>query len=119
MTTDTVTKCISKSITINNHEIVITGIANGSGMIRPDMATMLAFIGTNASIEKAVLNKLLTMVVNDSFNCISVDGDTSTNDACVLIATGKTELPQIKSLNSKHAKSFIHMLNEVCQRIMD
>lgn len=114
MTTDTVTKAKSKVININNHEIVITGIAKGSGMIRPNMGTMLAFIGTNAAIEKSVLNKLLSIAVTDSFNCISVDGDTSTNDACVLIATGKTEIPVIDSINSKHAKIFKQVLEEVC-----
>lgn len=114
MTTDTVTKYISKSIVIDNHEIIITGIAKGSGMIRPDMATMLAFIGTNVAIKRAILDDLLTIAVNDSFNCISVDGDTSTNDACVLIATGKTKLPEITSLSSKHGKLFMHLLKEVC-----
>ena len=110
----TVTKCISKTVNINNHEIIITGIAKGSGMIKPDMATMLAFIGTNASIEKSVLDKLLSAAVENSFNCISVDGDTSTNDACVLIATGKTKLPEINSLNSKNAKIFKQLLDEIC-----
>jgi glutamate N-acetyltransferase / amino-acid N-acetyltransferase len=114
MTTDTVTKGITKTISINNHEIIITGIAKGSGMIRPNMATMLAFIGTNAAIEKSVLKKLLSGAVDNSFNCISVDGDTSTNDACVLIATGKTDLPVIDSLNSKRAKIFRQALQEVC-----
>ena len=114
MTTDTVTKAISKSVRIHNHDITITGIAKGSGMIKPNMATMLAFIGTNASIEKYVLQKFLTDSVANSFNCISVDGDTSTNDACVLIATGKTELPVIDSLNSKYSKIFKQGLDEVC-----
>ena len=114
MTTDTVSKGISKSVNINNHNIVVTGIAKGSGMIKPDMATMLAFIGTNAAIKKSVLKKILLEAVENSFNCISVDGDTSTNDACVLIATGKTKLPIINSLNSKNAKIFKQLLDEVC-----
>lgn len=114
MTTDTVTKAISRTVKINNHEITITGIAKGSGMIKPNMATMLAFIGTNASVKKSVLKKFLSVSVEDSFNCISVDSDTSTNDACVLVATGKTKLPEINSLNNRNAKIFKHLLDEVC-----
>ena len=114
MTTDTVTKAISRTAIIDNNEITITGIAKGSGMIKPNMATMLTFIGTNASVEKSVLKKILSESVESSFNCISVDGDTSTNDACVLIATGKTNLPEINSLNSKNAKIFKNLFDEVC-----
>ena len=98
LTTDTVTKAISRQITINNKPVTITGIAKGSGMIRPDMATMLAFIGTDAAIDTKIMNKMLVEAVNKSFNQISVDGDTSTNDACVLIATGKSGMPLIDSM---------------------
>lgn len=92
MTTDTIAKGISKKITINGRQINITGIAKGSGMIRPDMATMLAFIGTDALIDQGILDSLLRDIVNKSFNRITVDGDTSTNDACLLIATGKSQV---------------------------
>ena len=114
MTTDTVTKGISRTVNIDNQEITVTGIAKGSGMIRPNMATMLAFIGTNAAIEKSVLKKMLSVAVENTFNRISVDGDTSTNDACVLIATGKTNLSDINSLNSKNGKIFKRVLDDVC-----
>lgn len=89
MTTDTVAKGISRQITIEGQVITITGIVKGSGMIRPDMATMLAFIATDAALDPGILRWILKEAVEESFNRVSVDGDTSTNDACVLIATGK------------------------------
>jgi glutamate N-acetyltransferase/amino-acid N-acetyltransferase len=88
MTTDTVAKACSRSLQIDNTEVVITGIAKGSGMIRPDMATMLAFIATDAAVDRGWLQQCLDTAVNSSFNNITVDGDTSTNDACILAATG-------------------------------
>ncbi len=89
MTTDTIPKAVSKQVQIETQgHITITGIAKGSGMIQPNMATMLAFVATDAAVEADYLQQALENVVNDSFNCISVDGDTSTNDSCVLIATG-------------------------------
>ena len=88
MTTDTVAKACSRSLRIDNTEVIITGIAKGSGMIRPDMATMLAFIATDAAVNREWLQKCLESAVNISFNNITVDGDTSTNDACILAATG-------------------------------
>jgi glutamate N-acetyltransferase/amino-acid N-acetyltransferase len=88
MTTDTVAKACSHSLWIDNTEVVITGIAKGSGMIRPDMATMLAFIATDAAVNREWLQQCLESAVNVSFNNITVDGDTSTNDACILAATG-------------------------------
>jgi glutamate N-acetyltransferase/amino-acid N-acetyltransferase len=88
MTTDTVAKACSRSLRIDNAEVTITGIAKGSGMIRPDMATMLAFIATDATVNREWLQQCLETAVNLSFNNITVDGDTSTNDACILAATG-------------------------------
>jgi len=88
MTTDTVAKACSRSLRIDNAEVTITGIAKGSGMIRPDMATMLAFIATDAAVNREWLQQCLETAVNFSFNNITVDGDTSTNDACILAATG-------------------------------
>lgn len=88
MTTDTVAKACSRSLRIDNAEVTITGIAKGSGMIRPDMATMLAFIATDAAVNREWLQQCLETAVNFSFNNITVDGDTSTNDACMLAATG-------------------------------
>jgi len=88
LTTDTVAKGISEQVQVNGNTITVTGIAKGSGMIRPDMATMLAYIATDALVEQAALDSCLQQAVDMSFNRITVDGDTSTNDACVLAATG-------------------------------
>lgn len=88
MTTDTVAKVASRQVTLGDRTVTVTGIAKGSGMIRPDMATMLAFVATDAAVAPVALSRLLGDAVDASFNSITVDGDTSTNDACVLIATG-------------------------------
>lgn len=88
MTTDTVAKGVSIQTPIDGETITITGISKGSGMIHPDMATMLAFIATDAAVDPYSLQQMIQSVSDKSFNCISVDGDTSTNDAFVLMATG-------------------------------
>ncbi|MGD8420207.1 MAG: bifunctional glutamate N-acetyltransferase/amino-acid acetyltransferase ArgJ, partial [Gammaproteobacteria bacterium] len=88
MTTDTLPKAVSEQCTVAGKTVSITGMAKGSGMIKPDMATMLAFIATDADIPQPALDELLGQMVESSFNSITVDGDTSTNDSCVLIATG-------------------------------
>jgi len=89
MTTDTVAKGLSRQIEIDGHQITVTGIAKGSGMIRPDMATMLAYIATDATVSQELLQHCLEAAVSGSFNSITIDGDTSTNDACVLVASGQ------------------------------
>jgi glutamate N-acetyltransferase / amino-acid N-acetyltransferase len=89
MTTDTVPKAFSKKVRLSKGEIRVTGIAKGAGMIRPDMATMLGFIATDAQVAQKKLQELAERVAGRSFNCISVDGDTSTNDSFVLVATGE------------------------------
>ncbi len=89
MTTDTVPKAFSRKVRLSTGEAVVTGIAKGAGMIRPDMATMLGFVATNAGVSRTGLRHLVEIAAARSFNCISVDGDTSTNDAFVLIATGQ------------------------------
>ena len=114
MTTDTVAKAISISLLLDGQKVTISGIAKGSGMICPNMATMLAFITTDANIEKEFLQECLSTVVEHSFNSITVDGDTSTNDACVLIATAKANNKQLNKA-SKEASIFIDVLAEVCQ----
>ena len=91
MTTDIAPKAASRKIKIQDKEVVISGVSKGSGMIHPNMATMLSFIATHASINQILLDKLLKEVTEESFNCITVDGDTSTNDSFILIATGKAE----------------------------
>ena len=114
MTTDTITKGVSRQIRIGEQVITITGIVKGSGMIRPDMATMLAFIATDAAVDQVILDKILKEAVAQSFNCISVDGDTSTNDACVLIATGKSGAGRINSMRGITAAVFRKAVRDVC-----
>ncbi|MEP0203459.1 MAG: bifunctional glutamate N-acetyltransferase/amino-acid acetyltransferase ArgJ [Halioglobus sp.] len=88
LTTDTRPKAESVRFQCDGREFVVTGIAKGAGMIRPNMATMLAYVATDVAVDPAVLQKILRASVDQSFNRISIDGDTSTNDACVLLATG-------------------------------
>ncbi len=114
MTTDTMAKAISRKVSIAGNEITISGIAKGSGMICPNMATMLAFIATDADVGSDFLQQCLSNVVEQSFNSITVDGDTSTNDACVLVATAKANNPQLNA-NSEDASLFIDVLKDVCQ----
>ena len=92
MTTDTLPKGSSRRVQIDGKTVTVTGIAKGAGMICPNMATLLAFVATDAAVEHAVLQECLSAAADESFNRISVDGDTSTNDACVLLATGKSGL---------------------------
>ncbi|HHJ34923.1 MAG TPA: bifunctional glutamate N-acetyltransferase/amino-acid acetyltransferase ArgJ, partial [Gammaproteobacteria bacterium] len=114
MTTDTIAKAVSRTFTLDGIEITISGMAKGSGMICPNMATMLAFISTDADIEAGFLQHCLSLAVGKSFNAITIDGDTSTNDACVLVATGRAENKQLDS-TSADTGNFIDALNEVCQ----
>ncbi|WP_075185856.1 bifunctional glutamate N-acetyltransferase/amino-acid acetyltransferase ArgJ [Teredinibacter haidensis] len=96
MTTDTRPKAASVEVDVDGEVITITGIAKGSGMIRPNMATMLAYIATDAAISPDVLGTISRLAANRSFNRITIDGDTSTNDACMLIATGQSSAPALK-----------------------
>jgi glutamate N-acetyltransferase/amino-acid N-acetyltransferase len=114
ITTDTIAKGISKRIKLADGEITITGIAKGSGMIRPDMATMLAFIATDADIGENLVQSILTEAIEASFNCINVDGDTSTNDACFLVATGESDVVEISSLDEGTGLLFKNALLEIC-----
>ncbi|MGH8119812.1 MAG: bifunctional ornithine acetyltransferase/N-acetylglutamate synthase, partial [Gammaproteobacteria bacterium] len=114
MTTDTVAKGISRKIRIKGSDVTITGIVKGSGMIKPDMATMLAFIATDAAVGKPTLQRILKEAVDESFNRISVDGDTSTNDACILIASGKAGTGIIKSKQESAAGIFKEAIMDVC-----
>jgi glutamate N-acetyltransferase / amino-acid N-acetyltransferase len=97
MTTDTVPKGASRRVSIQGVDVTVTGIAKGAGMIHPDMATMLAFIATDAPIAGAVLDSLARQIADVSFNGATVDGDTSTNDSFVIAATGKTHIAPIGS----------------------
>ena len=96
MTTDTVPKGLSRELVLEGVKVTVTGIAKGSGMIHPDMATMLAFIATDAAIGAEILTPLLREIAGVSFNCATVDGDTSTNDSFVLAATGKAVMLPIR-----------------------
>ncbi|MCB5186243.1 bifunctional glutamate N-acetyltransferase/amino-acid acetyltransferase ArgJ [Methylobacillus gramineus] len=100
MTTDIVSKGTSRQITLDGKQVTITGISKGSGMIHPNMATMLGYIATDAAISQAALQALIDHAVNRSFNCITVDGDTSTNDSLILVATGKAGNSEITDTTS-------------------
>jgi glutamate N-acetyltransferase/amino-acid N-acetyltransferase len=100
MTTDIVAKAVSKQITLDGVTITITGIAKGSGMIHPNMATMLGYIATDAAVAQPLLQQLVTHASDASFNCITVDGDTSTNDALMVIATGMSGAQAITDVKS-------------------
>jgi glutamate N-acetyltransferase / amino-acid N-acetyltransferase len=113
MTTDIVAKAISKQVTIDGTAITITGIAKGSGMIHPNMATMLGYIATDAAVAQPLLQAMVSKAANRSFNCITVDGDTSTNDALMLIATGKSALAEVKTAGSKAGKALQAAISEV------
>jgi len=117
MTTDTLAKALSKQIVIDGNSVTVTGMAKGSGMIRPDMATMLSYIATDANVAQPVLDTMLKQAAEQSFNRISVDGDTSTNDACVLIATGKAGNDQLTDLNSAAAQGLYRVIAEVSQQL--
>jgi glutamate N-acetyltransferase/amino-acid N-acetyltransferase len=99
MTTDTVAKAVSEQLLIDGEAITVTGVAKGSGMIKPNMATMLGYIACNAIVSRQVLQKLATEVANASFNRITVDGDTSTNDCFMLVATGASAMTPIVSVS--------------------
>ena len=116
LTTDTRPKLASVSFAVNSSQVSISGFAKGSGMIRPNMATMLAYVFTDAQIDRPLLEKFLAIAVNNSFNRITVDGDTSTNDCCMLVATGKGSLA-ITDTNSEAATQFQSELNAVFEQL--
>lgn len=118
MTTDTTKKIASQAIKLEYHGQKIhyhaTGIAKGAGMIRPNMATMLAFVATDAHIEQALLQVMLKKLTDKSFNRITIDGDTSTNDCCILIATGKSDnAPLISDEQHPHYLPLYQMLEQI------
>jgi glutamate N-acetyltransferase / amino-acid N-acetyltransferase len=95
MTTDIVAKAASRKVNVGGKTVTVTGMAKGSGMIHPNMATMLGFLATDAAISQTLLDSLVREVADLSFNCVTVDGDTSTNDSFILIATGQAGNPEI------------------------
>jgi len=118
MTTDTFAKGYSKIVEINGQKITVTGISKGAGMIQPNMATMLGFIATDAKISQDLLQECLSAAVEQSFNRITVDGDTSTNDACVLMASGQSTLPEIIE-GSDAMFAFQAAIDEACMRLAE
>ncbi len=113
MTTDTQPKMTMEECFIGNSEIKIFGIAKGSGMIQPNMATTLAYIFTDAEISNDILKKLLKKNLNTTFNAITCDGDTSTNDMVSIFSTGKKKHSQIKNITDEKIKNFDEALNKV------
>jgi glutamate N-acetyltransferase/amino-acid N-acetyltransferase len=117
MTTDTLPKAASRQVTIGGRTVTITGISKGAGMIRPNMATMLGFVATDAVIAPALMQSLVQEAADQSFNRITIDGDTSTNDSFVLIATQRAGHAPITSLESAEARRFREALIAVSQQL--
>ncbi len=117
MTTDTRPKRATRQLVLGGRQATLTGIAKGAGMIRPDMATMLAFLATDAAIEAQCLQHCLTQAVDGSFNRISIDGDTSTNDACVLAAAGSLGNTPFSDPTSAEVAAFQQALNSLCDEL--
>ncbi|MEX1306289.1 MAG: bifunctional glutamate N-acetyltransferase/amino-acid acetyltransferase ArgJ [Rhodovibrionaceae bacterium] len=113
MTTDTFPKLASRSATIGKTTVTLNGIAKGSGMIEPDMATMLAFVATDAKIPAAALQAMLKRGADRSFNCMTVDGDTSTSDSLILAATGQAKHPRVAKASDKNLQEFRAALEDL------
>jgi glutamate N-acetyltransferase/amino-acid N-acetyltransferase len=116
LTTDTGPKISERAITVDGEEILITGIAKGAGMIRPDMATMLAFLVTDAAVDAVLLQKVLSACVERTFNRITVDGDTSTNDTVLLLASGMSDAPVIEE-GGEGFEIFAAALTSICREL--
>jgi glutamate N-acetyltransferase / amino-acid N-acetyltransferase len=117
MTTDTVPKAFSKKVQITGKTVNITGISKGAGMIRPNMATMLGFMATDACVAPEAIQQLATELANGSFNCVTVDGDTSTNDSFVVIATNKATNNPITSWTSPEGAALKDAMLETAQNL--
>ena len=117
MTTDTVAKAFSRQVQIGGATVTVTGIAKGAGMIRPNMATMLGFVATDARIAPALLQGLVRELADQSFNRITIDGDTSTNDCFMLMATQKAAHAPIESLSSTEGQALKAALLDVAQKL--
>jgi glutamate N-acetyltransferase / amino-acid N-acetyltransferase len=117
MTTDTLPKAASRQVTIDGHAVTLTGISKGAGMIKPNMATMLGFLATDAAVDQSVLDTLVKEAADKSFNCITVDGDTSTNDSFVVMASGKSSLPRITSTQGAAYQSLRDAVTDLAQTL--
>jgi glutamate N-acetyltransferase/amino-acid N-acetyltransferase len=114
LTTDSGVKVSECAVMVDGEEVLVTGIAKGAGMIRPDMATMLAFIVTDAAVESAALQKLLSTSVERTFNRITVDGDTSTNDTVILMASGMSGAPALAE-GVEGFEAFTEAVESICR----
>jgi glutamate N-acetyltransferase/amino-acid N-acetyltransferase len=117
MTTDTLPKAVSKTALIGGVPITVTGIAKGAGMIKPNMATMLGFVATDAAVSAALLQSLVRHVADQSFNCITIDGDTSTNDSFILMATGAAPLAPLTASTDPHYAALAVLVTEVAREL--
>ena len=117
MTTDTVPKAASATLQIGGRTVAVTGISKGAGMIRPNMATMLGFVATDAAIAPALVQQLVREAADESFNRITIDGDTSTNDSFVLIATQRAGNAPIESLDSADGRALREAVFDVSRRL--
>jgi glutamate N-acetyltransferase / amino-acid N-acetyltransferase len=117
MTTDTRSKLAARQFEVDGVTASVVGIAKGAGMIRPDMATMLAYLATDLSVDPALLQTCLSRAVEPSFNSVTVDGDTSTNDACVLLASGVSPLPPVNSVESDAYRQLSEAITAVCMQL--
>jgi glutamate N-acetyltransferase/amino-acid N-acetyltransferase len=117
MTTDTLPKAHSRQAQVGAHTITVTGISKGAGMIKPNMATMLGFVATDAAIDPALLPRLTRQVADASFNRITIDGDTSTNDSFLVIATGKSPMPRIDSFSDPRLVQLTAAVTSVAQTL--
>jgi len=117
MTTDTVPKAASTRLQIGGRTVAVTGISKGAGMIRPNMATMLGFVATDAAVAPALVQQLVREAADESFNRITIDGDTSTNDSFVLIATGRAGHAPIESLDSADGRALREAVFDVSRRL--
>ena len=117
MTTDTLPKAASTQLSIGGRTVTVTGIAKGAGMIRPNMATMLGFVATDAAIDSSLMQRLVREAADESFNRITIDGDTSTNDSFVLIATHRAGHAPITSLDSADGAALRQAVFDVSRRL--
>jgi len=117
MTTDTLPKAASRQVKIGGQAATVTGIAKGAGMIHPNMATMLAFLATDAPLSLPLMRAAVARVADRSFNCISVDGDTSTNDALVLISTARASMPEIRNAQSAEYHELLQGVTSVAAEL--
>lgn len=117
MTTDTIPKAFSQRVQVGGATVTITGISKGAGMIRPNMATMLGFLATDAKIDPSLIQPLAKLLADASFNRVTIDGDTSTNDSFVVIATQKAAHATITSLDSAEGKALVAAMQNVARQL--